>query len=207
MKHRYLLTILPSLALAAKVDRRRTVLHERVGSFSGRNTPPHITLCFLDLPAEHGSAIIQAIALGSKGKRSFTLHYDGITRFPDKRTIYIDPVQKDAIAKVRTPIVAALMANEALRDAIRETEHPYLTIAAGLKPAQFERAWESLPLFGTRSEVQVTEVVLLRRALCEGERYVHVRSFPLARIRIGGSNFGRRLQGAGCSCVVHDPSS
>jgi len=185
--HRFLLTILPSSALSAEVDRLKALVHVRVGSFSGRNTVPHITLCFLDLPAEHEPAINEAIARGATGQGSFTLRYNGITHFPDKRTIYIDPVQKDVIATVRTPIVAALMANEALRDAIRESDHPHLTIAAGLKPAQFERAWETLaphvlhPAVSgeLRAEEQVTEVVLLRRALREGERYVHVRSFAL----------------------------
>ncbi|MBK7553415.1 MAG: 2'-5' RNA ligase family protein [Flavobacteriales bacterium] len=111
--------------------------------------------------------------------KGFTLRYNGITHFHDKRTIYIDPVEKDAIATVRTSIVAALKANDALRDAIRETDHPHLTIAAGLKPAQFERAWETLAPHELRVVEQVTEVVLLRRAMREGERYVHVRSFAL----------------------------
>ncbi|MBK7553831.1 MAG: hypothetical protein IPI55_04325 [Flavobacteriales bacterium] len=71
------------------------------------------------------------------------------------------------------------MANEALREAIRETDHPHLTIAAGLKPAQFERAWECLAPKELRVVEQVTEVVLLRRAMREGGRYVHVRSFAL----------------------------
>lgn len=179
MLHRFLLTTLPSPALSAQVDRLKALVHERIGSFSGRDTPPHITLCFLDLPAEHEPAIIQAISHGATGQQSFTLRYNGITHFPDKRTIYIDPVEKDAIAKVRTPVIAALKANDVLREAVRETDHPHLTIAAGLKPAQFERAWESLAPQELRAEEQVTEVVLLRRALRGGERYVHVRSFAL----------------------------
>lgn len=178
--HRFLLTILPSSALSAEVDRLKALVHERVGSFSGRNTVPHITLCFLDLPAEQEAAIVEAIAFGATGQQSFALHYNGITHFPDKRTIYIDPVEKEAIAKVRAPIVLALKLNSSLRESIRETDHPHLTIAAGLKRGQFDKAWEMLAPHELRSEEQVTEVTLLRRALREGERYVHVRTFPLA---------------------------
>lgn len=187
MLRRFLITVLPSPALSAEVERLKALVHERVGSFSGRHTVPHITLCFLDLPAEHEPAIIRAIAHGATDQRGFTLRYNGITHFPDKRTIYIDPVEKDAIARVRTPIIEALKANSASREAIRVTDHPHLTIAAGLKPAQFDKAWEMLaphvlhPAFSGElfAEERVTEVVLLKRLLREGAHYEHVRSFPL----------------------------
>ncbi len=179
MLHRFLLTILPSQALSAEVDRLKALVHERVGSFSGRNTVPHITLCFADLSAECERDICGCIARGVVGRKAFLLRYNGITHFPDKRTIFIDPVEKEAIATVRTPIVAALKANDDLREAIRETDHPHLTIAAGLKPTQFERAWERLAPHELRAQEQVTEVVLLRRELRPGARYEHVRSFPL----------------------------
>jgi len=179
MLHRFLLIIHPSPMLSGEVERLKALVHGRVGSFSGRNTGPHITLFFADLPMEYECDVIEGIARGVVGHKSFVLRYNGITHFPDKRTIYIDPVEKEAISTVRTPIVEALMANDALREAIRETDHPHLTIAAGLKPAQFERAWETLAPHELRVEEQVTEVVLLRRALREGERYAQVRSFAL----------------------------
>lgn len=179
MLHRFLLTILPSPALSAEVQRLRALLHPAIGSFSGRNTPPHITLCFLDLPKAHESAVIEAIARGTYGQQPFTLHYHGITHFPDKRTIYIDPVEKDAIASVRAPIVSALKKDSELRDVLRETDPPHLTIAAGLKPAQFDKAWEMLAPHEVRSEERVGEVVLLKRLLRPGARYEPVRSFQL----------------------------
>ena len=187
MLHRFLLVILPNAPLAAEVDRMKVLLHSRIGAFSGRATIPHITLFYADLPAECERDICDGIAKGVIGQRGFTLHYNGITHFPDKRTIYIDPVEKDAIAVVRAPIIAAVKASDTLRDAIRETDHPHLTIAAGLKPAQFDVAREILtphvlhPDFSgeLRSEVQVRAVVLLRRALRAGERYEHVRTFAL----------------------------
>lgn len=178
--HRFLLTILPAPVLAAEVERLRTVLNDRIGSFSGRNNPPHITLCFLDLPSELEPAVIEAIALGVSGQSGFDLQYQGVTHFPDKRTIYIDPVEKDAIALVRAPIIAAMKANDALREAVRETDHPHLTIAAGLKPAQFDAAWEMLAPHTHTSEERVNELVLLKRVLKPGERYTQLRIFPLA---------------------------
>ncbi|MBK6628857.1 MAG: 2'-5' RNA ligase family protein [Flavobacteriales bacterium] len=180
MLHRFLLTILPAPALAAQVERLRSALHARIGSFSGRHNPPHITLCFLDLPAAHEPAIMDAIARGVTGQPGFTLHYHVITHFPDKRTIYIDPVEKEGIATVRTAILEALKSDPRLHTAVRETDHPHLTLAAGLKPHQFDAAWDLLAPHTHTSTERVTEVVLLKRVLLPGERYIQVRSFLLA---------------------------
>ena len=179
MLHRFLIALLPNAELSDKVIALRAVLHASIGSFSGRNTPPHITLCFLDLPETSGSAIIDAIAGGAANQPGFMLHYDGITHFPDKRTIYIDPVEKEAIAAVRTPIIAALKGPDALRTAVRETDHPHLTIAAGLKPDKFQTAWEKLDPHELRNEERIGEVVLLKRPLRPGTIYEPVRKFPL----------------------------
>ncbi len=179
MLHRFLIALLPSAELSDQVIVLRAALHALIGSFSGRNTPPHITLCFLDLPDDCGPAIIEAIACGTKGQQGFRLHYNGITHFPDKRTIYIDPVEKDAIAAVRTPIIAAFSADEALAGAVRETDHPHLTIAAGLKPGKFHAAWGMLAPHGLQHEERAGEVVLLKRLLRAGERYEVAHRFPL----------------------------
>ena len=179
MIHRYLLTILPSPALSGEVDRLKALVHERVGSFSGRNTVPHITLFFADLPLECEGDICESIARGVVGHKGFVLHYNGITHFPDKRTIYIDPVEKEAIGPLRSSIVAHVRSYPQLNQAIRETDHPHLTIAAGLKPAQFDKAWELLAPHDVKSEERVTEVILLKRLLQPGARYEHVRSFLL----------------------------
>ena len=177
--HRFLLVISPSPELIAEVERLRALLVPLIGSFSGQHLSAHITLFYADLPAECERDLSECIARGVVGHRPFDLHYNGITHFPDKRTIYIDPVEKDSIAVVRAPIIPALKVNDTLRDAIRETDHPHLTIAAGLKPAQFDVAWEILAPHELRSEEQVREVLLLKRALRLGERYEQVRSFPL----------------------------
>lgn len=179
MLHRFLLTMLPHPDLSEKVIAMRTALYARIGSFSGRHTPPHLTLSFLDLPEACGPAIMDAMASGTASSRSFMLHYNGINHFPDKRTIYIDPVERAAIAEVRAPIVAALHADRVLREAIRETVRPHLTIAAGLKAAKFEEAWRMLAPLELRHEERVGEVVLLKRLLRAGEQYGRVRSFRL----------------------------
>src|SRR5690606_6049780 len=62
MLHRFLLTILPSTDLSEKVMALRAALFARIGSFSGRNTPPHITLCFLDLPEAMEPQVVGAVA-------------------------------------------------------------------------------------------------------------------------------------------------
>ncbi len=179
MLHRFLLTILPNAHLSQTVIAMRAALYARIGSFSGRNVPPHITLCFVDLPETCGPAILHAIATGTANRSGFTLCYNGIAHFPDRRTIYLDPVGKEAIAEVRTPIIAALKAQDALRAAVRETDHPHLTIAAGLKPHKFRTAWEMLAPHRLQHEERVEEVVLMKRLMLAGERYELVGRFRL----------------------------
>ena len=177
--HRFLLSILPSATLSSEVDRLKALVHERAGSFSGRNTIPHLTLFVADLPIEFEQHICEGVARGVIGHKGFLLHYKGITHFPDKRVIYVDPMEKEAIASIRTSIVASLRRYPAISDVISVTEHPHLTIAAGLKPAQFERAWGSLAPYEHHSKEPVTELVLMRRELKSGTQYEHASSFPL----------------------------
>ena len=176
---RFLLVISPAPELSALVKRLKTALAEQIGSFSGRHSIPHITLFFADLPAECERDIIEGVAAGVVGHKAFTLRYDGITHFLDTKTIYIDPVDKDAIAPVRQSIVDHVSAFPDLRRAVRPTDHPHLTIAAGLRPGQFDKAWEMLSPPDHKGEERVTEVLLLKRILKPGEHYQRVRSFPL----------------------------
>lgn len=109
--YRFLVAIPPAPAVSAEVERLRSPLFARIGSFSNRHDLPHITLCFLDLSAEHEPAVLNDIKRVSTGLHGFTPHYQGVTLFPGKRTIWIDPVEKDAI-------VGALTANPELRSTI-----------------------------------------------------------------------------------------
>jgi 2'-5' RNA ligase len=181
MQVRFLCVILPPDELARRVEQERLILHQAIGSFSGRNLQPHITLLFADLPADQEPAVIGATARAVQGQAAFMLHYRSITHFPDKRTIYVDSVEKESIAALRRPIVAGWKADEVMRPAVRETDHPHLTIAAGLKPAQFAKAWDMLAPLDLSGGGSVNEVVLMKRILQPGERYEVVCGFPLDR--------------------------
>jgi 2'-5' RNA ligase len=178
--HRYLVLIAPSASIAEQVVRMRELLHARIGHFSGRLLMPHLTLFLADLPGSLGAAVAHGVELGVRGAQPFDLHYTGITHFPDRRTIYIEPVQKDALARLRGPLVEAVRRNEALRDHVRATDHPHLTIAAGLKPVQFETAWPLLAPHVFLGGHEVRSVLLLRRELRPGALYAVVREFPFA---------------------------
>ncbi len=176
--YRFLLVISPSNDLSALASRLKTALAEQIGSFSGRHSIPHITLFYADLPLECERDICEGVANGVIGHKAFTLRYEGIVHFEDKKTIYVDPVDKELIAPVRRSIVRHVRSFPRMKG-IKPTDRPHLTIAAGLKPAQFDKAWEMLAPHEHRSEERVTQVTLLKRLLEAGARYEHVRSFPL----------------------------
>jgi 2'-5' RNA ligase len=176
--HRYLVLIAPSPAITEQVVRMRERLHARIGPFTGRLLMPHVTLLLADLPEALGTAVALGVEEGVRHAQPFALHYAGITHFPDRRTIYIDPVEKEAIAYLRLPLVAAVRAQEAVAPHVRATEHPHLTIAAGLKPAQFAEAWPMLAPHAFNGEHVVRSVLLLRRELLPGATYAVVRKFP-----------------------------
>ena len=176
--HRYLFVLRPSSAVTADVQRMREHLFPRIGNFSGRRVIPHITLCFADVTVNDERTILQA-AGAVAACAAFTVHYAGITHFPDKRTIYIDPVDKESIARVRAPLVTALRAEPVVAAALHVTDHPHLTIAAGLKPAQFDAAWKTLAPHHFAANEHVTEVVLMRRELKPEALYSVIGTFAL----------------------------
>lgn len=179
MRARFLCVILPPAELAEWVVRQREVLHGMIGSFSGRNLQPHVTLFFADLDQEHEGSICEALAKGVVGQAPFDLGYHGIIHFPNRRTIYVDPMEKERIAPLRNALIRALQHLPEVASALRQTDHPHLTIAAGLKPAQFEKAWALLSPHEVQATGRVGEAVLLKRLPRPGERYVPVRAFPL----------------------------
>lgn len=176
--HRYLFILRPSPAVTAEVLCMREQLFPHIGNFSGRRVIPHITLCFADVTDSKERTIVQA-AGAVAACIPFTLHYAGITHFPDRRTIFIDPVEKEAIGRVREPLVTALRAEASIADALHVTDHPHLTIAAGLKPAQFATAWDLLAPHHFEAEERVTEVVLMRRELKPEALYSVIGTFAL----------------------------
>jgi 2'-5' RNA ligase len=177
---RFLLVIGPDERTEEQVRQWKAMLRERIGGYSGSRSVPHITLFFADLPSEWEHDVIEGVRQGCMGHHAFTLHLNGITHFPDKRTIYIDPVEKDAIAVVRKSIASHVRAFRHIKKlGVNATDHPHLTIAAGLKPHQFERAWNMLAPHAYTSEQRVDEVRLLRRDLKAGAVYEVVKNFPL----------------------------
>lgn len=155
------------------------MLLARIGSFGGRHLFPHLTLFVADVSGELEPLILRLMGEGLRGCSRFTLRYQGITHFPNKRVIHVDPVEKAAIAALRLPLVSRLRQPDALGAAVREAAHPHLTVAAGLKPHKFAAAWELLRGQEVSGQGTVAEVVLLRRALKAGARYKELRRYPL----------------------------
>lgn len=178
--HRFLIALLPGPSLSAEVMRIREALHARIGHFSGREVPPHITLCLADLQEESGHAVVEAITRGMNGLRPIDLRLEGITHFPDRRTIYIDPVEKAAIAQVREPIADALREVPAIVGGLLVTDHPHLTIAAGLKPDAFMEAWHMLAPHRFTATERISAVTLLYRPLQPGGVYTVHSVFPMS---------------------------
>jgi 2'-5' RNA ligase len=177
--HRYLLVIPPSPEVSAAVESMRERLHARIGGFSGRNLAPHITLFLSDAADGWDHALADALAAAAARMPAFGLSYTGITHFPDRRTIYIDPVEKEAIAALREGMARAASGVIAIREGLRITEHPHLTIAAGLKPAQFDAAWDLLRPHAFGAQHRAGHLLLLKRALKPSGLYAEI-----ARMRL-----------------------
>lgn len=178
-RHRFLLIIRPGEAVSAFVTAARERLHARIGSFGGRRVVPHLTLFFADLEEELGQRLQQAVESTAVALAPFGLTYSGITHFPDERTIYIDPVEKERIGALRASLATAAMADPRIGHALRETDHPHLTIAAGLRPQQFEEAWGMLAPHRFAAAEEVRQVQLLRRPLVPGADYALMAAVPL----------------------------
>lgn len=184
--HRFLLVIPPSPEVSAAVEALRERLFAAIGGFSGRRLMPHITLLFSDAREDAQDALLRALAGLAPGLATFSLSYQGITHFPDRRTIYIDPVEKSAVAAAREPIAGALKSIPGIAEGLRVTEHPHLTIAAGLRPAQFAKAWPMLAPHAFAASHPVQELLLLKRALRPEGTYAPLRRFELAKDRGDG---------------------
>jgi 2'-5' RNA ligase len=176
---RFLLIIDPTPAASARVMDRKQALRERIGKFSGMHSIPHITLFFADLPVQCERDLSEGIERGCIGQRPFKLKLAGITHFPDRKAIYIDPVEKETIAALRRNIVDHVRVFPNIKKiGVQVSDPPHLTIAAGLEPQQFDLAWAMLAPHVFNSEQHVHDVVLLRRDLKPGAMYDHVRTFP-----------------------------
>lgn len=178
--YRYLLVVGPCDEIAQAVSKLKNQVANAVGEYTYRHSKAHITLLRADLPVECERDLCEGIERGIVGHEAFDLRYDGIAHFEDKRTIYIDPVEKQPIDSVRKSIVAHVRRYKRLKKlGIKPSDHPHLTIAAGLEPAQFETAWELLAPHTFHREDRVSGITLLRKDLRAMDKYQPVRTFPL----------------------------
>lgn len=178
--HRYLLVIPPSPEVVAAVEALRERLYARIGGFSGRNLAPHITVLLSDAPDGLEEELAAALAVATERLSGFNLAYQGITHFPDRRTIYIDPVEKHRITALREQLAPAAGGIPRLREGLRITDHPHLTIASGLKPHQFEAAWDLLRPHAFVARHAVGHALLLKRPMAPAGRYSEVAKLPLS---------------------------
>ncbi|HRD52528.1 MAG TPA: 2'-5' RNA ligase family protein [Flavobacteriales bacterium] len=177
--HRYLLVIPPSPQVSATVVAMREQLHARTGGFSGRNLMPHITLFFSDAADGLEDELVAVISAAAEQSAGFSLSYRGITHFPDRRTIYIDPTEKQCIASLRGKVAHAACTIPRIQAGLHVTDHPHLTIAAGLKPTQFDLAWSMLVPHAYAAEHAVGHLLLLKRSLLPAEPYAVIARIPL----------------------------
>lgn len=178
-QYRYLLVIAPPPNVSAHVQALRDALQLSLGRFQSMRVPPHITLLFVDMPETLQDELLNTIASGARSLRSIPLGLTGITHFPDKRTIYVNVLDHASVATIREPLAAALRAVPAIeRYGMHVTDHPHLTIAAGLKPDRFDLAWPIVRDETLEDRSTVRDVVLLRRALKPDALYSEFRRFP-----------------------------
>lgn len=178
--YRYLLVISPSTEITAAVEVLKAKVEEAIGPYRYRHSKAHITLFYADLPVECERDLCEGIERGVAGHNTFDLRFDGITHFENKQTIYIDPVDKEPIDSLRRSVVSHTRSYKRLKKlGINSSDHPHLTIAAGLQPGQFEAAWELLVPHTFHAEDRVSGITLLRKDLRVMDKYHHLRTFPL----------------------------
>jgi hypothetical protein len=175
----YRLVIDPASGVLARVMEWRQLLKERIGVFGGYYRIPGISLLEAELPPDYEGALCEAIARGGSGHRPFRLHLSGFAHTEDRRTIYIDVQEKDAVAPVRQRIADHVRANRRIKKlGVDVDERPLLPVATGLKAAQFEAAWALLAPHPFTGDIGVKDVVLLKRELDDTALDEHVRTFP-----------------------------
>ena len=177
---RYLLGVSPSKELIEKVRDLKRLVADRIGPFRSDHSIAHITLLYAYVPMEYERDICECVARGIVGHAPFTLHFEGIKHFPDRKTIYIDPIEKESIVALRKSVRAHLRSDQRLKKlGVHATTQPHLTIARHLQPGQFEPAWEALAPHEHQSEEFVSSIMLLRSGVDGADKHHVVRSFPL----------------------------
>lgn len=176
----YRLVIDPASHVAARVMEWRQQLRERIGKFNEAYQMPGIMLFGTELPAEYEGPIADAIARGSEGFAPFGLNISGIAHSEDRKSIYLDVLEKGTVAALRQRIVDHVRSNKRVKKlGVDVVEHARLTIASGLKADQFNTAWALLANQAITAQQRVSDVVLMKRELDHTSIDQHVRTFPL----------------------------
>lgn len=176
----YRLVIEPASTALARILEWRQALRERIGPFEGAYQMPGLPLLGAELPPEYEGPLGDAIARGCEGLPAFTLTIQGLAHSDDKRAIFLEVQEKEAVAALRQRIADHVRTNRRIKKlGVDVHERPLLPIAGGLKPDQFTAAWTMLSPFGFTARQLVSGTALLKRELNDTALDEHVRSFPL----------------------------
>lgn len=177
---RYLVVISPSQALIADVAQLKAKVSGAIGTFRGDRSIAHMTLLYAYLPIEYERDLVDGITIGVQDRKPIKMEFEGVHHFPDRSSIFIQPKDEKPVIELRKSIRRGLQSNMQLkRLGIHPTTRPMIYIARKLDQEKFSHAWETLaPHQFDRSET-VTEVILLRGGLKEGDKHQLVRKFPL----------------------------
>ncbi|HEX2616328.1 MAG TPA: 2'-5' RNA ligase family protein [Flavobacteriales bacterium] len=180
----YRLVIDPASTAMARVMEWRQALRERIGTFDGAFQMPGIVLFGTELPPDYERALSDAIERGCEGHGTFALSIHGLAHTEDKKTIYLDVLEKEPIAALRQRIVDHVRANRRIKKlGVEVSERPMLPVASGLSAEKFAAAWALLSPFSFTTQQRVSDVVLMKRELDKISLDEHVRTFALQAAR------------------------
>lgn len=180
----YRLVIDPTSTAMARVMEWKQLLRERIGKFEGAQQMPGIVLMRTELPPEYEGPLADAIARGASGFLPFGLSLSGLAHTEDRKTIYVNVLERGTVAALRQRILDNVRANRRIKKlGVDVAEHAMLPIATGLKVAQFNTAWAALAPFGFTTQQRVSDVVLMKREIADDSLDEHLRTFPLEPAR------------------------
>ena len=176
----YRLVIDPASNTMARVLEWKQLLRDRIGAFDGAFHLAGIALFHSGVPPEYEGPMSDAIARGCAGCGTFSLNISGLAHSDDRKTIYLDLLEKEAVSLLRDRIVDHVRTNRRIKKlGVEVAERPMLCIASGLKADQFTTAWALLEASGFSAQQRVSDVVLMKRELDDTSLDEHVRTFPL----------------------------
>lgn len=176
----YRLVIEPAGNVMARVLDWRRELRERIGKFNEAYEMPGIVLFSTELPPEYEGHLSEPVLRGCAGFPPFALNLTGPVHSEDRKSIYLDMLERGTVAALRQRVTDHVRTNRRIKKlGVEVTEHARLCIASGLKPDQFAAAWAMLATQAFGTQQRVSDVVLLKRELAPDSLDAHVRTFPL----------------------------